>query len=63
MKLQNKKIEATEIHLNGINVATCDGCTGSNRKLRVIIEGNPTFCPDCGYALFYERIEKIKKVS
>lgn len=62
MKPQNK-IDLTEIHLNSIKVVTCDGCTGRKAKKRIEIKGNPTFCPDCGYALFYELIQKTKKVS
>ena len=53
-----KKVEVVDIHLNGMNLATCDGCTGSNIKKKVILKGNPDFCPDCGYALFYERVKK-----
>lgn len=62
MNLKNKN-EPCKIYLNSIKVATCDVCTGKKSKERVELNENPTFCPDCGYALFYELIQRAKKAS
>lgn len=56
----NNPIESTVLHMSGCNVATCENCNDARlkrtTKIRVQIKGDPTFCPDCGHALYWERI-------
>jgi hypothetical protein len=58
--------ETSERHLLGTKVASCEECNSKNlkaiQKVRIKIEGEPSFCPDCGHALYWERMWKEKRV-
>lgn len=56
------KSEPVNVYIRSVNVATCDECNGRGLKklckVRVKIAGEPTFCKDCGHALYWERIQR-----
>lgn len=45
-------------HMKTIAVATCFNYGCPNRAIRSPVEGNPTMCPSCGFALMYYRVKK-----
>lgn len=59
-------LDSVERHTSSVTVATCDNCfdrtpTGKKQRYeRSVMPGNPAYCPDCNFALFYERIPKSK---
>lgn len=55
--------EPTERYLISTNVATCENCEGRKAKKRVLVKDEPVFCPDCGHALYWERLGKESKRS
>ena len=69
---KQQNIDVVERYINSILVATCDFCiewkTRKTKKgtvkikkqhfFRKEISGNPSFCPRCGHALYWERVEK-----
>lgn len=61
MTPQQRSNDPLRFHMGSVTVASCQ-----NRRCKLtrrVLVGNPTFCSDCGHALYYERIEAAVKPS